>query len=313
VLSPSEEAILIEEVYGPSEEVYELSLYNMGDCLNKVIRWLRKLLKELAHVPELGEQFVQQQPTLWSLRRTQSGFTPHTLSFLASMVEVRGNQVHGQPYCHRTRAQRRPRGPCIIGKPRKERLSLDCVIMDKEKVLCSQRCLHDIQVEDILILRCLSLGSPKYERRLMWIIDSLRGFMTVERTLNMQERIKCVTRISGKRVYNACYALAIGYSQNRLADLIAEIRDTGRCASHHGNTHRRREKNKITMARVIFEQYVKDFGEPMPNRETRRLKDSELVQTICLPMNVRHAEIWLTINSKLGRLGEPSIGLPYIS
>lgn len=30
VLSPSEEAILIEEVYVPLEELYELSLYKMG-------------------------------------------------------------------------------------------------------------------------------------------------------------------------------------------------------------------------------------------------------------------------------------------
>jgi hypothetical protein len=55
---------------------------------------------------------------------------------------------------------------------------------------------------------------------------------------------------------------------------------------------------------------VKDFGEPMPNRQTQRLKDGQLVQTICLPMNVRRAEIWLTINSKLRRLDEPGIGLP---
>jgi hypothetical protein len=55
---------------------------------------------------------------------------------------------------------------------------------------------------------------------------------------------------------------------------------------------------------------VKDFGEPMPHRQTRRLKDGALVQTICLPMNVRRAEIWLTINLQLKRLGEASIGLP---
>jgi hypothetical protein len=212
VLSPSEEAILIKEVYVPSEEVYELYLYNMGDCLNKVIRWPKKLLEEMAEAPEFGERFVQQQPSLWSSRSAQSGFAPHTMSFIASMEEVRGNQVHGRPYCHRTRAQRRPRGPRVIEKPRKERLSLDCVIMDKEKVLCSQRCLHDIQAKDILILQCLSLESPKYERRLTWIIDTLRSFMTVHRTLNMQDRVKCVTRISGKRVCNACYALAVGYS-----------------------------------------------------------------------------------------------------
>ena len=48
----------------------------------------------------------------------------------------------------------------------------------------------------------------------------------------------------------------------------------------------------------------------MPNRQTWRLKDGQLVQTICLPMNVHRAEIWLTINSKLQRLNEPRIGLP---
>jgi hypothetical protein len=58
VLSPSEEPIFIEEVYVPSEEVYELSLYNMGYSYNKVIRWPRELVKELAHFAELGEQFV---------------------------------------------------------------------------------------------------------------------------------------------------------------------------------------------------------------------------------------------------------------
>jgi hypothetical protein len=63
VLSPSEEAILIGEVYVSSEEVYELSLYRMGDCLNKVIRWPKKLLEEMAEAPEFGERFVQQQPS----------------------------------------------------------------------------------------------------------------------------------------------------------------------------------------------------------------------------------------------------------
>ena len=64
------------------------------------------------------------------------------------------------------------------------------------------------------------------------------------------------------------------------------------------------------MARALFKQYIKTFCESMPNREIQGLKDGELVQTICLPMNIWHIEIWLTINSKLWRLGEPSIGLP---
>ena len=47
VCNPSKEAILITEVYVPSKEVYELSLYNMEDCYNRVIRWPRELVEEL--------------------------------------------------------------------------------------------------------------------------------------------------------------------------------------------------------------------------------------------------------------------------
>jgi hypothetical protein len=40
------------------------------------------------------------------------------------------------------------------------------------------------------------------------------------------------------------------------------------------------------------------------------LKDGQLIQTICLPMSVWCAKIWLTINSKLQRFGQTRIGLP---
>ena len=62
------------------------------------------------------------------------------------------------------------------------------------------------------------------------------------------------------------------------------------------------------MARAVFEQYVRDFGDPQPHRESWRLVDNILLETICLPMNVRKGEIWLLINSKLDRLGEACIG-----
>ena len=94
VLSPS------KEVYVPSKEIYELSLCNMENCCNKVLQWPRELVKELAHSADFGEQFVQQEPPIWSLGSTQNGFTPHTMSFIGSMEEVRGNKVLGRPYCH---------------------------------------------------------------------------------------------------------------------------------------------------------------------------------------------------------------------
>jgi hypothetical protein len=47
--------------------------------------------------------------------------------------------------------------------------------------------------------------------------------MTRETTLQGEERIKCVTRINEKKVCNACYAGAIGYSRSRLTNFNAEI------------------------------------------------------------------------------------------
>ena len=47
VLSPSKKAIFIEHVLEPFEEVYEILLYTIGDCLNKVIRWPANLVRPL--------------------------------------------------------------------------------------------------------------------------------------------------------------------------------------------------------------------------------------------------------------------------
>jgi hypothetical protein len=193
---------------------------------------------------------------------------------------------------------------------RKEKLLLDFEIVDKRKVQCNQRCSYEIDAKDILNLHCLALESSKYKKKLTCMIDSLRDFMTKERTMGMQEPVKCGIRINGKKVCIACNVLAIGYSRCKIMNLIAEIQNNGHCADLYGNIHCHKEKNNITMARILFKQYVKDFGESMPHRKMWRLKDDALVQKICLPMNVRRAEIWLTINSKLRRLGEPSIGLP---
>jgi hypothetical protein len=72
----------------------------------------------------------------------------------------------------------------------------------------------------------------------MWLIDTLRGFMTAQRTLEMEEHVKCVIRINGKRVCNVCYGLAFGYSRSILTDLMVEIQNNDRCASYYGNIHR---------------------------------------------------------------------------
>ena len=96
---------------------------------------------------------------------------------------------------------------------------MDSVVLDKEIFLYRERCLHDIDAKDILIIRCLALGSSNYENRTTWLIDTL----TKDTTMSMHECLKCVTRIQGKRVCNAYFALAIGYSRSRLTSMITEI------------------------------------------------------------------------------------------
>jgi hypothetical protein len=211
----------------------------MGDCLNKVIRWPKNLLRRIPRATECQEPGVQPNSPTNSPHYVESGFCTPTTTFLDSMEELGSEQRHGRPYFYRNRRQRSERGPRMIGKSWVDRMSMDSVLTEKTKVYCAQRCLHDIDPKDILILRCLALGSSKYEQRSTWIINTLRGFMTREMTLWREERIKCVIRINGKKVCNACYAGAIGYPRSRLMNFIAEIRSTGRCTSVHGNTHRR--------------------------------------------------------------------------
>ena len=54
--------------------------------------------------------------------------------------------------------------------------------------------------------------------------------------------------------------VAIGYLRTRLINFIVEIQNIGHCTSLHGNKHYQREKNNITIAKVLFESYIKDFG-----------------------------------------------------
>ena len=68
----------------------------------------------------------------------------------------------------------------------------------------------------------------------------------------MHECIKFVKWIYGKKVYYACYALAIGYSRSRLINMIAKIIETTCYTFVHGNKHCQREKNIMTMVRVYL-------------------------------------------------------------
>ena len=76
---------------------------------------------------------------------------------------------------------------------------------------CKRNCLTDVPARYILDMRYSAWGS-KYPIRSTWVRQMLVSFYT--RT-NGTCRDKFVTKLDGKQVCNACYALAVGYSQRR--------------------------------------------------------------------------------------------------
>ena len=159
VLSPSERAVFIEEVLLPSQEVYEILLYNMDDCCKKIIRWPSEQVKILQCHTNYNEQSRETEFRTISPLHGRNEFCPPTFSAMDTLEEIGGNQQRRHPYYGRSTS------PRIIGRSRKERLSMDSVVLDKEKILYRERCMHDIDAKDILIIRCLALGSSNYENR----------------------------------------------------------------------------------------------------------------------------------------------------
>jgi hypothetical protein len=145
----------------------------MDDCLNKVIRWPAHLVRTLeSQTTGTGRTTNMGTGVVSPVRRENECNSP-ILLVIGTLEEFGENTDRRRPYCRCTRPHRRASGPRIIGRSRAERLSMDSVISDKEKVQCSQRCLHDIDAEEILMIRCLALGSSNYEKRTTWVINTL--------------------------------------------------------------------------------------------------------------------------------------------
>ena len=139
------------------------------------------------------------------------------LSACDSLQEFLHSKGQKQTYTYRVRLHRRALGPHIIGMSRVQKVSMLDVVVDKEKILFTKRCLHDIDAKDIMILWCLALKKSKKGEVSTWLIDTLRCFMTRETAVRSNNKhMMCVTKIKGKTVCNAFFALAIGYSRRGL-------------------------------------------------------------------------------------------------
>jgi hypothetical protein len=73
-------------------------------------------------------------------------------------------------------------------------------------------------------------------------------------------RDKYNTKLDGVEVYNACYAMALGYSQRRFKELKVAHKMYGRVAAIHGNTCNLRERVKMSAARESFTTFIGDMG-----------------------------------------------------
>jgi hypothetical protein len=62
--------------------------------------------------------------------------------------------------------------------------------------------------------------------------------------------------------------MVIDYSR-RLVRFIVEVKNNDQHTSIHDNKCCQRSKNKVTMARTLFEQYDRNFGNCSPSKNLR--------------------------------------------
>jgi hypothetical protein len=110
------------------------------------------------------------------------------------------------------------------------------------------------------------------------------------------------TKLDGVEVCNACYAMALGYSQRHFKQLKVAHRVYRRVAAVHGNTCNLRERVKMSAARENFTAFVGDAGCTQPHRQVRKKVDNSVVPLILLPMNTTKVDVFHFVNEEVKAL-----------
>ena len=97
------------------------------------------------------------------------------------------------PYVHRTWANKKSKGLCILGVSRVDKVTLFAVCEAKIKRPCIEQCLQNIDEHDIISLTYQALGMIKYEDKACWILTTLWDFRVSCPTTPME--IKFETKI----------------------------------------------------------------------------------------------------------------------
>ena len=117
-------------------------------------------------------------------------------------------------------------------------------------------------------------------------------------------RDKFETKLDGKHVCNACYALGVGYSQRRFKELKKDCLIYGRVTAIHGNTlsNPLRESTRMSAAEACFKSFVDEVGCPQPHRSICRKDDNAVVPLILLPMNTVKFDVFNYVNEEVKKI-----------
>src|SRR5947208_15387184 len=121
----------------------------------------------------------------------------------------------------------------------------------------------DVPTKNLLDIQ-YNAWAPKFSIQSMWMRQMLVSFYTrTERT----RRDKFVTKLDGKLVCNACYALGVGYLQRHFKELKVECLVYGRVTTIHGNTlsDPMRESSRMFAANASFKVFVDQTSCPQPH------------------------------------------------
>lgn len=333
-LFPSEVAVRITRVDDALHWTGEIVGERLGMCVGLIIRWHKSYLRAIAMEPTIqnGEDVLNgsQTPPVRRLaqefdfhdnfntpgstdrsRRSSiasnpvdenSPFSQSTPSNIRDLPHVDG-LIHvraaRRPYSMQNRRSRDSRETSS-----REGISTKVSLLSVQRAIgrggCKQNCLRDIQERYLLDMRYNAWAST-YAIRSTWMRQMLLSFYT--RTERFQ-RDKFVTKLDGKQVCNACYALGIGYSQRRFKQLKKECLIYGRVAAIHGNSlsNPLRESTRMSAAEASFKSFVDEAGCPQPHRSILRKDDNEVVPLILLPMNTQKSDIFNYVNEEVKRV-----------
>jgi hypothetical protein len=141
----------------------------------------------------------------------------------------------------------------------------------------------------------------KYELRATWIMQMLNAFY---QRIEGQRTDKFRTKLDGVEVCNACYAVAVGYSQRRFKQLKLAHRVYERVAVVHGNTCNMRERAKMSATRESFSDFIRDAGCTQPHRQVRKKVDNSVVPLVLLPMNTTKVDVFHLVNEEVKKIVE---------